>query len=585
MLLLGTWGQLKAQKCAFDRLQHELMAEEEQYRREVTEFEEQILEFQLGGQERSVGPYMIPVVVHIIHSGEPIGQGRNVSASRVLSQLDVLNEDFLRTNGDADETPSDFLSRAANTTIEFCLASTDPSGNPTEGILRHRYDNVSSIGYIRSVIKPQTIWDPLRYLNIWVLDMPDPTILGYSYLPTQTIVGSTRDGLVVNYLNFGVINNRNRGRTATHEIGHYLGLKHMWGDNDSNGNPLGCGSDDGISDTPNSSRSYFNCPFGSPSSCGSRDMFMNYMDYVDDDCMNLFTEGQASVMRGVLNGIRSQLIANSNTACTNECSNLTSDDIVMGFESNQSTSGWLVENTNGDNRTWIFTTDSNGDYGPENGTGMAAYFWNATEPADDYLFTPCFTIEANLIYEVEFSYACARDDNQLYTEAFEVGFSVNQSSSDFAVPNNSDDWRFDPVDNAYPNYQRAALRFISSSTVTLSLGFHVYSPPDKYALQIDNINIRYTGLTDVEEVAEVQQFDIQPNPTNDWFNVQLSFETPRDEIEVLLHDLTGRVIESRQLRNVGREALPFDLSDRPAGVYLLSIRDGRTVSTQRVVKL
>ena len=117
------------------------------------------------------------------------------------------------------------------------------------------------------------------------------------------------------------------------------------------------------------------------------------------------------------------------------------------------------------------------------------------------------------------------------------------------------------------------------------MGFHVYSPPDKYALQIDNINIRYTGLTDVEEVAEVQQFDIQPNPTNDWFNVQLSFETPRDEIEVLLHDLTGRVIESRQLRNGGRDALPFDLSDRPAGVYLLSIRDGRTVSTQRVVKL
>ncbi len=584
VLLIGIGWQLDAQKCAFDQLQQELVEEDEQYRRDLENFDEKVLEYQLGAGERS-GAYMIPVVVHVIHGGEPVGQGRNISSTRVLSQMDILNEDFLRTNSDANQTPGTFANVAANTTIEFCLASKDPSGNATDGIVRYRYDNITSLDDIRSDIKPQTIWDPLRYLNIWVLAMYDPTILGYSYLPTGSMVGSNRDGLVVDYRNFGMISSSNRGRTATHEIGHYLGLRHMWGNNDSNGNPIGCSSDDGISDTPNSSGPYYNCPFGSPSSCNTRDMYMNYMDYVDDNCMNLFTEGQASVMRGVLSGIRSQLIANSNTACNNECLNLSSNDLVMGFESTESTSGWVTENVNGDNRTWVFTTDNSDDFGAEDGTGMAAYFWNANEAADDYLFTPCFTIQANQIYEVEFSYACARDDAQLYTEAFEVGFSVNQTASDFGVPNNSDDWRFDPVDNAFPNYERVALRFISSNTVTLSLGFHVYSPADKYALQIDNVNIRYTGLTDVEEVAQIEQFQVSPNPTDDWFNVQLEFEETRDEVEIMLHDLTGQVLESRQLTKVSKENLSFDLSDRPAGVYFVSIRDGKATSTQRVIKL
>lgn len=588
LILFVCLHNLSAQKCAFDRLQEKLIEDQPNYLQELRELEEQVSEAQMMGTSRSANSYTIPVVFHVIHKGESIGQGSNISEARILSQLEILNEDFSRSNVDAGNTPANFASVAANTNIQFCIASIDPSGSPTNGITRHQYNNISNLEYIENNIKPSTTWAPQKYLNVWIVTMPEQGILGYSYKPTSTMVGSDRDGLVVDHDHFGYISNTNKGRTATHEIGHYLGLDHMWGGN-SGGSPIGCSSDDGIADTPNSSGPYYNCPSFGLSSCNSVDMHMNYMDYTNDNCMNMFSEGQASVMQSVLANQRAVLVANANTACNVECVNLSTNDLEMDFEPSQNTNGWVIENSNNDNYSWSMGSFSTNDYGPSSGEGLAIYRWNTNEAADDYLFTPCFFIKAHEIYELEFSYACARDNNQLYEEAFEVGFSFAQNSSDFQVP--SADWRFDPVTNAYDkddpagSYNTQILRFYNTSDATLSLGFHVFSPKDRYAMQIDDISLRYTGLTDTKEVVQIDNITVFPNPTEGDLMVNLEFSEVKDEVQVILQDVTGRVLQSQYLSNVSQENVAFDMANLAQGLYLVTINDGLSSVTKKVTKL
>ncbi len=280
---------------------------------------------QPSASSRDGSIHTIPVVVHVIHSGAEVGEDTNIATSKILSQLEVMNEDYRRMNADVTNTPNLFSDIAADSEIEFCLASVDPDGNPTNGITRNLHVFVPNINYIEQNIKQETYWDTERYLNIWTVNMPDQNIIGYSFLPIPSILGGHQDGIVVDYERFGFINNNNRGRTLTHELGHYLGLQHVWGVTTG----LSCNTDDGIDDTPNSMQPYYGCPSLGVSSCGSNDMFMNYMDYVDDSCMNLFTEGQKNVMRNTLTNLRSSLISNAATVCNNVVSNNEIEDLTL----------------------------------------------------------------------------------------------------------------------------------------------------------------------------------------------------------------------------------------------------------------
>lgn len=253
----------------------------------------------------------IPVHVIICHPpGQAVGTGVNFSLVHVESQLTVLNEDFRRTNSDAGNTPNVFP--AADVEIEFCLASVDPSGNPTDGITRYATnDNLNSDEFS---IKSATGWDRDDYLNIWV----GPNlggILGWAYLPsTNNLPNATLDGVVTASTTFGGPGYGTNvpyhlGRTTTHEVGHYLGLRHVWGSG-------GCSSDDNIADTPIQSSSNFGCPnHPSPSCNNGGDMFMNYMDYVNDNCMNAFSTGQGERMHVILNNSRSSLLGSAAIVC------------------------------------------------------------------------------------------------------------------------------------------------------------------------------------------------------------------------------------------------------------------------------
>ncbi|MFD0965135.1 M43 family zinc metalloprotease [Pseudofulvibacter geojedonensis] len=236
----------------------------------------------------------IPVVVHVIYNSAKTEE--NISDAQIQSQIDVLNEDFRRTNSDADNT----WSQAADTQIEFCLASVDPNGNATNGITR-KSSSKASWGTSDDMKKASqggvNPWNTAEYLNMWVCNIGGG-ILGYAQFPGGS---AATDGVVMSPQYFGSKNkgtgfylaaNFDLGRTTTHEVGHYLNLRHIWGDGP-------CGSDDFVSDTPESDAANYGCATGH-SSCGSTDMVQNYMDYSNDSCMNLYTQGQKDRMRAVL---------------------------------------------------------------------------------------------------------------------------------------------------------------------------------------------------------------------------------------------------------------------------------------------
>ena len=316
LLCLSFFNSFSQKKCGADEYQQRLNQDLKNPLSEE-QFEEWLYKQRLdrsriksnsASAEETV--YTIPVVVHIIHKGESLGNSSNVPDEQVFSQIDVLNGDFRRTNADASETPTDFVDVAADIQIEFALAKRDPEGLPTTGIVR-KEGALDDYSYSNDrQLKSESYWPAEDYLNIWVTDIDDSDqLIGYAQFPMNNLGGldtedqnisRLTDGVVIDYRFFGVGFNADdfsKGRTATHEIGHFLGLKHLWGTGG------GCSNDDFCNDTPlqSSSTSPANCPDpGSVISCSSPDMFQNYMDFSADVCMNLFTICQKDRMRTVL---------------------------------------------------------------------------------------------------------------------------------------------------------------------------------------------------------------------------------------------------------------------------------------------
>ena len=270
-----------------------------------TLFKKQLKEFKSGKKSGKGGNInkatllTIPCIFHIITDG---AGAENISAVQVQAQINQLNIDFRNLAGSNDPN-------AADVEIEFCLAILDPSDNilAEPGINRVTTygEGPFSTNNIDNTIKPGTIWNPDEYMNVWVADITGG-ILGYAQFPSNSGLGgmnanggaANTDGVVHGYATIGSVANPfpggapyNLGRTMTHEVGHWLGLRHIWGD-------ANCGNDF-CADTPQSQTSNFGCP--NLTSCdGNQDMVENYMDYTDDACMDIFTADQKDRIRTVM---------------------------------------------------------------------------------------------------------------------------------------------------------------------------------------------------------------------------------------------------------------------------------------------
>ena len=309
-----------------------------------------------NGQEAPV-VITIPVVVHVLYKTA----AQNISDEQIESQIEALNRDFRRRNADTVNTPDRFKPYASDVQIEFALATADPKGRATNGIIR----KATNITYWSTDDKIKfssqggdDAWDSRYYLNFWIGDLA--TLLGYSSLPGAS---AEKDGVVITYSTFGTINvgaPYNLGRTATHEVGHWLGLKHIWGDSY-------CG-DDLVDDTPKQGNFTSGCPSTFRSSCSNGemgDMYMNYMDFTDDACMNLFTEGQKKRMLSLFKegGPRNLLLSSKGLnkpwvvdspieSPVNDVfkfyPNPTNGEIVLSFDSNSNWIGKIISIINVD---------------------------------------------------------------------------------------------------------------------------------------------------------------------------------------------------------------------------------------------
>lgn len=256
----------------------------------------------------------IPVVVHVVYHTDE----ENVSDLQIQSQIDVLNDDFQLLNADQLSSSHPFYEDAANCEIEFCLAKTDPDGKAHSGITRTFTDSTKFAGIDSEKFSSDgghDNWDPTRYLNMWVCNLDEQIgTLGYASFPSDLEDFPDEDGVVIHFRCFGTtgaagtgdFEDNDLGRTATHEVGHWLYLEHIWGDDE-------CGSDK-VNDTPPQEWDNGGCPDfprNANNKCGSDkngEMYMNYMDYVDDACMVMFTNGQNKRMKSAIDSFRPKLL-------------------------------------------------------------------------------------------------------------------------------------------------------------------------------------------------------------------------------------------------------------------------------------
>ena len=258
-----------------------------------------------GRRDQAQLPAEIPVVVHILYRTD----ADNLTDEQVASQIDVLNEDYASTNEDVKNVPPIFVDRIGNPGLRFVLATADPSGSPTTGITRRKV-TVASFA-VNDRMKAEATggadaWDTTRYLNIWVCRI-EGDVLGYAQFPGGP---PATDGVVIMTSAFGrggsAVAPFDLGRTTTHEVGHWLNLSHIWGE----ARVPTCTDTDSVDDTPNQWGPNFGKPRFPSASCDNvpdGDLFMNYMDYVDDDTMVMFTTGQVARMHAALEFSRPDL--------------------------------------------------------------------------------------------------------------------------------------------------------------------------------------------------------------------------------------------------------------------------------------
>ena len=296
---------IKRRTCGAMAAHHRLLELDPNFRMRQAQLENATaMRMSLGARAlRAAAPITIPVVVHVVYKTA----AENISVAQIKSQISVLNKDYRAKNADKSKVPTVWKGIVSDVSTQFALASKDPKGKPTTGITRTKttqtsFDTDDSVKF--SATGGVNAWPTDKYLNIWVCTLANG-ILGYAQFPGGP---KKTDGVVILNTAFGTSGTAsppfNLGRTATHEVGHWLNLRHIWADTED------CSGTDFVADTPNAAGPNYGKPKFPHVTCNngpSGDMFVNYMDYVDDGAMFMFTTQQAVRMQAALSGPRKKI--------------------------------------------------------------------------------------------------------------------------------------------------------------------------------------------------------------------------------------------------------------------------------------
>jgi PKD repeat protein len=397
--------------CGFDEHLDKMLAKDPSGLQTILELEDSAREITrqrvTGETERGGGPRIIPTVFHVIHQGG----SENISYEQIEDQIRILNEDFRRLNADASETRAEFLPVVADANIEFRLAKLDPQGNCTDGVVRV-WSPLTNNASDDNGVKGLSYWNRDKYFNVWVVSNIDNeegtggTILGYAQFPG--FGNATTDGVVVRADFVGNIgtgaSNGSRGRTLTHEAGHWFGLFHTF-----QGGCAGGFFGEGVDDTPPIAEATpSNCPLNANTCSNDNpdlpDMVENYMDYSNGACQNTYTLGQKDRMDAVLDGTRAQI---------HSANNLTATGVLLGNSPCAPVADFYLERTivcAGQPVTFIDNSF--------NGT-VTIYDWDLTgaTPNQSANAEPTVVYEAPGIYSVTLNVSNAEGtDSQTLTE-------------------------------------------------------------------------------------------------------------------------------------------------------------------------
>jgi hypothetical protein len=580
-----------------------------------------------GSAERVV--YNIPVVVHVLYNTT----SENISDAQIQSQINILNADFRKLNADASSIPSVFAGVSADTEINFCLATVDPNGAATTGITRTSTTKTSfgtddKMKYTSQGGKDA--WNTTKYLNLWVCDL-GTSLLGYAQFPGGA---AATDGVVCNYTAFGNTGTAaspfNKGRTATHEVGHWLNLRHIWGD-------ANCGSDL-VSDTPTHNTSNYGCPSQphySTCSGSPQEMTMNYMDYTDDACMYMFTAGQKTRMQAVLasGGARASL-ATSNGCGTStgggtttcavptglSASSITSSGATLSWTAASGATSYNVQYKLSTATTWTTVTSTT--------TSKALTGLSASSTYNYQVSTVCSSGSSAYSTASSFTTLAASggttltctnyESNNTNTSATSVG--VNSVTESFIGSSTDVDWFKFTTTTAAPKvkvqltslpgdydiklYRGTTLLGTSqnSSTTSEQLIYNgtssaytyyvkVYgynsanSCTDSYLLTVSTQSGSFRledGSLQALEIGDMSDINLIPNPANDWVDVSY-INSVSSMVNIKVYDIAGKLVYNQQtLANEGSNTHTIDLAQLNRGYYIVTIDNGKSVQQSKL---
>lgn len=614
---------ISQKNCASMEVLERQLTENPQLHKNISEIEfhtENFIKKESGIGQRYV--ITIPTVVHVIYENST----ENISDEQILSQIDVLNQDFSATNVDIDFVPFSFKSIVSNTEIQFCLAQQTPEGASTTGITRtktNRFswgtnDNVKKSA--RGGVDP---WNSTQYLNIWVCNIGSE-VLGYAQFPGGE---AETDGVVLDYRYFGTLGTAkepyNKGRTGTHEVGHWLNLRHIWGD-------ATCGNDF-VHDTPQHTTYNKGCPaYPKNSSCNGSpvEMTMNYMDYTNDECMFMFTEGQKARMRAVLEGSgpRSSLRTSKGCDPVNPefCSAPTGLDAFY-ISSTNATLSWLPGSNAKEytfeykiygHTTWISQKITETSYSLKNLLPATSYQArvrsNCTNGPGSFSSTYNFsTLDINNCtdtFETNHSRKNAKQidannevrakiSSESDSDWFAFSNSPNQKNIRLSLTNLPSDYDME----LYRNSQRVAVSqnegssdeeiVFNNSLKATTYYIHVFGFKGAhnrslcYNLLAETNGSRFKSLLTPEGVDWLpveNEFLVFPNPVSDLVNMSIPFGKQTKGF-IQIHDLAGKQIYTQEVEgNLTTKTYQLDVSGFRTGMYLISFQCGQQYFQQKL---